>query len=82
VDSEEKGRSWLDVDVLGRAICERLLMAADEMSKSVLLKSKQSGSHRVTEPKVVAYLSECYFRYVSGANLMDPFMPGNSSFIL
>jgi hypothetical protein len=28
VDSEEKGRTWLDVDVVGRAVFERLLVSA------------------------------------------------------
>jgi hypothetical protein len=52
------------VDVVGRAIFERLLMADDDVKKSVLLKDKsmKGASHHVTEMKLVVYLSECYFR--------------------
>lgn len=66
VESEEKGRSWLDVDVLARAVFERLLMSPDELNKAVLLKeaSAKTASHYVVEWKVVNYLSSCYFRLV------------------
>ena len=66
VESEEKGRSWLDVDVVGRAVFERLLMASEDVHKSILFKEKtsKSASHLVTEAKTVTYLSDCYFRFV------------------
>ena len=64
VDGEEKGRTWLDVDVVGRAIFERLMMSGDDVKKSILLKDKsmKGASQHVTEMKVVVYLSESYFR--------------------
>ena len=64
VESEERGRTWLDVDVVGRAVFERLLMSPQEINSAVLFKeaSAKTASHYVVEWKVVNYLSCCYFR--------------------
>ena len=64
VDAEEKGRSWLDVDVVGRALFERLLMSVSDVQASVLFKenSGKTASSVVTRKETVTYLTECYFR--------------------
>ena len=63
VQHDQSGRSWMDLDVLGQALFERLLLQPEDLKKSVLYDqgSPDEDSHAVNS-KVCLYLSECYMR--------------------
>ena len=60
---DQKGRSWMDVDILGQALFERLLLSRDDLTKAVLSETNNADAagHSV-ETRVIIYLSESYLR--------------------
>ena len=58
-----KGRSWMDMDILGQALFERLLLSKEDLLKALLSETNnvEAESHSV-DTRVIFYLAECYLR--------------------
>ena len=60
---DQKGRSWMDLDILGQALFERLLLSKDDLIKAALSETNVTNAEgHPFETRVIVYLSECYLR--------------------
>jgi hypothetical protein len=68
---EQKGRSWLDLDVLGQALFERLLLDKQDLDKAVICDHDHTSHEgHVVQTNVIIYLAECFRRcHIQETNL-------------
>lgn len=58
----QNGRSWLNVDILGQALFERLLLTKEDLIKSLLSDQAPKEESHATVTRIIFYLAECYNR--------------------
>ena len=61
IQHSQKGRSWLDVDILGQALFERLLQSKEDLQKNCLPDMPKTSCHAI-EINALSYLGECFIR--------------------
>ena len=63
IQHQQNGRLWMDIDILGQALFERVLLSKEDLMKSVLIDSaKINEEGHVVQTQVIHYLAECYLR--------------------
>ena len=63
IQHQQNGRLWMDIDILGQALFERVLLSKEDLIKSVLIDSaKINEEGHVVQTQVIHYLAECYLR--------------------
>ena len=63
VQHDQAGRSWMDLDLLPQALFERLLLAENDLKKSLISDGNISYDDcHPTDSRPIVYLAECYLR--------------------
>lgn len=58
----QNGRSWLNIDILGQGLFERLLLTKEDLVKSLLCDQVPKEECHSLETRIIFYLAECYNR--------------------
>lgn len=70
LQTHDGGRTWIDLDVLGQALFERLWCDKDELQKSLLTVDEAPTRGHAVEANVVTYLCEAYRRCWAKHNVL------------
>ena len=63
IQHQQGGRLWMDLDILGRAIFERVLLSKEDLKNALLIENEKiSDEAHVLQTKVMHYLADCYLR--------------------
>ena len=64
IQHQQGGRLWMDLDILGRALFERVLLSKEDLRNALLTENveKIGDEGHAVQTKVMHYLADCYIR--------------------